>query len=193
LGQVLTALKINLTLLEKHIQQNDSSQENDFLITELNDMESIIDITIKKVRKLITNLRPEVLDNLGLIEALEWQSAEFQKNTGIKCNYSSNVESIDLEKDIPIAIFRIYQEALTNVARHSRATRVSSNFLKNHQDIQLRVSDNGIGLNNTKLNPENSFGILGMKERAIICGGTIEFESNEDSGTTVILKIPYNN
>lgn len=191
LGQVLTALKINLTLLEKHLQQKEQDEETEFLSTELRDMESIIDITIKKVRKLITNLRPEVLDNLGLIEALEWQSAEFQKNTGIKCNFTGNVDSIELDKDITTAIFRIYQEALTNVARHSRATIVKSRFVKNPDSVLLLVSDNGIGINKAKLSADNSFGILGMKERAIICGGTIEFESNEDSGTTVMLNIPY--
>ncbi len=190
LGQVLTALKINLTLLEKHLQQKEQDDETEFLATELKDMESIIDITIKKVRKLITNLRPEVLDNLGLIEALEWQSAEFQKNTGIKCSFISSTESIDPDKDITIAIFRIYQEALTNVARHSRATRVKSSFSDTNENLELCISDNGIGINKAKLNADNSFGILGMKERAIICGGTIEFESNEDSGTTVRLVIP---
>lgn len=191
LGQVLTALKINLTLLGKHILQKGHNEENDFIITELKDMESIIDITIKKVRKLITNLRPEVLDNLGLLEALEWQSSEFQKSTGIKCKYIANIEDLNLDKDKTIALFRIYQEALTNVARHSKATKVDSSFLRSDKCLLLRISDNGVGINKSKLTVEGSFGILGMKERAIICGGSLDFETNDEGGTTVICRIPY--
>jgi signal transduction histidine kinase len=142
---------------------------------------------------MITQLRPEVLDNLGLIEALIWQTNNFKEQTNIDIEFSFNKEKILISKDIEIAVFRIYQEALTNITRHSKAKNVRTDFLCKEKSIILTIRDDGIGITDDDKKNTKSFGILGMKERAIICGGELWINSIMQGGTIVELIIPIIN
>ena len=161
-----------------------------FLLDEINSMTSLIDSTIKKVRKLITELRPEVLDNLGLLAALQWQAEEFQTRTGIDCIFKSDFDEIDLDRDRSTALFRIFQEALTNITRHAKATRVKINVTKSEKNLVLKISDNGIGIPKDKIESPDTFGLLGIKERAVVFGGDFEIKGVKGKGTIVNVKIP---
>ena len=193
LGQVLTALKINLSVIIKQLKSSDKGQSNEFLEEEIGDMKQILDETIKKVRKLITELRPEVLDNLGIVEALIWQTNAFREQTGINIEFQSTIENIDMSKDASISLFRIYQESLTNVARHSEAKYVKANFFKRDGNVVLTIEDNGKGMPGFRMENTRSFGLLGMRERALICEGNLTIDSKPGIGTLIEASIPVNN
>lgn len=193
LGQVLTALKINLSVMVQQLKSTDREQAENSLELEITDMKEILDVTINRVRKLVTELRPEVLDNLGLVEALIWQTNVFREQTGIPIEFECGFENIELSKDASISLFRIYQESLTNITRHSGATAVKSVFYKKENNIILKVEDNGKGILSSKLGNTRSFGLLGMKERAMICGGVLNIDSEQGKGTIVEVTIPEGN
>lgn len=193
LGQVLTALKINLSVIIKQLKNNEPQQSPDYLENEINDMRKILDNTILKVRELITKLRPEVLDNLGIVEALIWQTNVFREQTGIKIDFRSEFDNLCINKDASISLFRIYQESLTNIARHSNAKNVQSSFFKRDNCIILKVEDDGKGITESKLKNDRSFGLLGMRERALICNGNLIIDSKPGNGTKIELIIPENN
>lgn len=190
LGQVLTSLKMNLTLLGRSISADISSINIASIQNEIEDMKGIIDSSVKRVRKLITELRPEVLDNLGLISALEWQTQEFETNTGIKCNMEGFDIKVDIGRDESIAIFRIFQEALTNITRHSGATRVQVEISSDEKNFSMRIIDNGKGFSADEKKTEKTFGLIGMRERAAILGGEVEIVSHLNLGTSVNVIIP---
>ena len=131
-----------------------------------------------------------ILDHLGLWPALQWQLQEFELNFGIPCQIDPAPEGILLENDAQTAVFRIFQEALTNIARHARATKVNVGFHPDRKGILLRISDNGIGLPPGKLMEPEACGIQGMRERARTFGGEVRFEQSEGSGTCVLVKFP---
>ena len=188
IGQVLTALKMDLTLMERDVDITQNSIHAETIVEEIHSMKALIDTTIKKVRKLITELRPEVLDNLGLEAALHWQIEEFTKRTGIA--HSIDVKEVSLEKHKAIAVFRIFQEALTNITRHAKAKNVDVQMIhKNHSYI-LKIKDDGIGFPEDILEHSNTFGLLGMKERALIFGGEVIVCSKPNQGTTININIP---
>ncbi|MCK5741101.1 MAG: PAS domain-containing protein [Chlorobi bacterium] len=194
-GQVLTALKINLSLLDREVKKDAETINKDFLIEESVEMHRIIDIAIKKTRELVTKLRPEVLDNLGLIEAIEWHSQEFMRQTGIKLSLNNNLDDdvaalLKQDKDRAIAIFRIFQESLTNVIRHAKAKSVWVKLELTDNGIVLEVKDDGKGMKNKKSAKGKSFGLLGMKERALVFNGELEIESELGKGTSVTAIIP---
>jgi signal transduction histidine kinase len=135
-------------------------------------------------------LRPGVLDSLGLIPALEWQAAEFQKRTGVPCEFKGNVEQVDWGPDRSTALFRIVQETLTNVARHAQATAVSVSLEDHDGTVTLVVRDNGVGIADLAAAARKSTGVLGMRERALLVNGTIDIASQPGRGTTVTVKIP---
>lgn len=201
-GQSLTALKINLSLLLPQIEQ----RRNDEVKSEINEMQKLLDNTIKRMRKLITELRPEVLDKLGLLEAIEHHLREFCRQTGLKFNIVNKVDTIKLDNTKQLAVFRIFQESLTNVARHSQATQVEITLQTNNALCQqnnensaphypyancftMTIEDNGIGMDETMINSEKSFGIIGMRERAAVCSGKIQITSEVGRGTKVKVEI----
>jgi two-component system sensor histidine kinase UhpB len=190
LGQVLTSLKMNLIFLNKSISKNESIIEKNELFKEINSMTNVIDNTIKQIRKIITELRPEVLDNLGLIPALEWQIKEFNNRSRLKVDMSNSCDAIDVNKDISIAIYRILQEAFTNITRHSKATEVKVVIEKINNHFKMEIEDNGIGIDQAKLKRSKSFGVLGMRERAIILGGDFKIENVKPSGTKIMVNVP---
>ncbi|RMF58109.1 MAG: PAS domain S-box protein [Calditrichaeota bacterium] len=190
LGQILTVLKIDLNLIEKGIQQLGTSKARK-LLEEARQMRQLIDGSIETVRRIIRDLRPEILDNLGLLPAIEWQLEELQKRTGIEGIFNSNVESLSLSKRESIAIFRIVQEALTNVARHSRAKHVYVDVKKENNRLHVKIRDDGIGIPREKLVHPTTFGLLGMQERAIFLGGKVDISAETEKGTTIEVTVPF--
>lgn len=183
LGQKLTGIKLDL---HQVLRKSEASA----IKPALRDTIDQVDNTIKIVRKISTELRPAIIDDLGLIAALEWQSSEFEKRTGIKCRFTSKVTDRNFEKKITNTVFRIFQETLTNVARHSKATEVWAILNGSESEITLQITDNGKGFDQKNISTKKTLGILGMKERATMINGTIAFQSKYKEGTTVILQAP---
>ena len=189
LGQALTGLKMELAFLE-HTTSDALPLSQSFIVTtKLESMMALVDTTIGTVRRISTELRPVLLDGLGLAAAIEWEAEEFQKKSGIKCEYDLRVkEYMDTVKET--AVFRILQESLTNIFRHAKATHIQITYYTEGDDNVLIIHDNGIGITNEQQSDYKSLGLLGMKERAFALGGNVEIDVAEGSGTTVTVKIP---
>ncbi len=190
LGQVLAVIKLNLTMLRNEISEADGKLDPNSTVKEIDSMRAFVESTIGNVKRMITELRPEVLDNLELPEALEWQIREFENRTGIRCEFSANTWKTNISKEESIAAFRILQEALTNIARHANATNVNVVFDYRKDKLQLKIIDDGAGISGERLKAGNSFGILGMKERANALGGRVNIISGKKGGTSVVLDLP---
>ncbi len=154
------------------------------------EMIQIADGAITCVQKIATELRPAVLDSLGLCAAVEWQAREFQERTGIQCLVKVPEKDLPVDRDFTIAIFRILQESLTNVRRHANATRVDVLLRQKAGYLFLRVQDNGSGITPTALHDPLSIGLTGMRERAVLLGGRIEITGKPGAGTTVEVRLP---
>ncbi|HSL89076.1 MAG TPA: PAS domain S-box protein [Ignavibacteriaceae bacterium] len=185
LGQVLTALKIHITLLSKKL-----NKDQEPLKEKINSLLDLIDSSVESVQKIATKLRPGILDELGLNAAIEWQSEEFEKLTNISCSLLLPKDELNLDAEKTTALFRIFQEALTNIARHSSANKVSVTLMKHHTNIYLEIKDNGKGITNDQIKDFKSLGIHGMKERAIVFGGDVIIEGISSKGTLVKVQIP---
>ncbi len=183
LGQVLTGLKMEVTWLAKRLKDK-------ALIEKTDSMCKLIDSSVQTVRKIATGLRPEMLDDMGLVAAVAWQSKEFQKRTGIRCRSKLPPETAKLDIDISTTMFRIFQEILTNVARHSRATRVDIDLGVSEERVSLEVIDNGVGIPDNEVNGKKSLGLLGMHERALLFGGEVGISGTPGHGTRVAVSIP---
>jgi signal transduction histidine kinase len=152
-------------------------------------MGNLIDSTIQTVKRISAELRPGVLDDLGLVAAIEWQAEEFQNRTGIRCRFIVDPDDIAVDQDLATAIFRIFQETLTNVARHAYATKVTVNLKKRAGKLTLRVRDDGIGITEKQISGSQSFGLIGMQERVVPWDGKISFKGIPDKGTTVTVNV----
>ncbi|MEI6898992.1 MAG: PAS domain S-box protein [Bacteroidota bacterium] len=190
LGQNLTGLRMDISRIIKKLNKLEMREEIQSVMTLSKEMIPIIDATIEQVRKISSDLRPRVLDELGLISAIEWQIEQFSERSGIDCTLVNNIDSIDIEKKHKTGIFRIFQEALTNIVRHAKATIVEVNIYQIDGWVMFEITDNGIGINDAKLEDRNSLGLLGMRERAILFGGILEITGRIGEGTKVLLKIP---
>jgi signal transduction histidine kinase len=188
LGQALTVLKIDLSWLRKRLLQDQIP-----MMEKIDAMSKIIDRTIMTVKKISTDLRPGLLDDLGLSAAIEWQSEEFEKRTGIACRIKIEPKEITFDKDRNTALFRILQETLTNIARHAEATEVDVSLQKKDGLIELSVQDNGRGITEEELASPQSYGLMGLRERAILFGGNAVIQGVPGRGTTVTVKIPAEN
>ena len=186
LGGALTGLKMDLSFLGKRLPESG----NEGAHQQLKSMADFIDETIQKVRNISTGLRPSMLDDLGLAAAIEWQAEEFQRRMEIECKITSLQEDVVLSPEKSTAVFRIFQEILTNVARHAGATSVEVSMEQPESDLILRVSDNGRGIKESDLAGTKSLGLLGMRERALVFGGQVEIKGGEGRGTTVTVSIP---
>lgn len=185
LGQSLTGMKMDAAWLMKHLSAEQQMERQKAV-----GMISLIDSTIQTVRRIASELRPGVLDNLGLIAAIEWQAQEFQARTGIRCDVASNIESLPLEKLYSTALFRIFQETLTNIVRHANATLVRVRINAEKDMITLIVEDNGRGIEPDEISNSRSLGLLGIRERALLLGGTMHISGITGVGTTVMIWIP---
>jgi signal transduction histidine kinase len=133
-------------------------------------------------------LRPGVLDDLGLAAAIEWQASEFSSRTGVLCEVSIIPADLEVSSEQATAIFRIFQEALTNVARHAGASSVRAQLRQENGDVQMVLEDDGRGIRESEI--AGSLGILGMKERAQVCGGGVQVFGSPGKGTTVMIRMP---
>ena len=185
LGQMLTALKIDLSWLQKRLDSKQATVQD-----RAKTMSHLLDRTIKSVQEISTNLRPEVLDMLGLTEAIEWQVQEFQKRTGTECSMSPGTGDLELDADLSTAVFRIFQETLTNVARHAEASELNIEFYEKEGELVLKVQDNGKGISEDKISHPKSLGLLGIRERALLWDGEVKISGAQGQGTTVVVKIP---
>jgi signal transduction histidine kinase len=183
LGQALTGLKYDIGGLAKACSKDPDVIQRTAAIGQA------IDRIINAVRRISSGLRPEVLDEIGLSAAVEWQAREFSRRTGIRCSAQVQPEFTNPDRERSTAIFRILQELLTNVARHANATRVNV-FLSDGEVIHLRVEDNGRGIEKDKFEHSRSLGFMGLRERVQAFGGTIEVEGREGEGTTARVSIP---
>ena len=185
LGQALTAIKIDLTALLRELPTDKGPvvQRNQSVLKRL-------DETIQSVRKIATELRPGILDDLGLVAAVEWAAEEFQARTGTKCRVSLPDGDIAMDPERATALFRIFQETLTNVARHANATEVNARLGKDNGDLFLEVHDNGQGIDEEELSAGRSLGIMGMRERALLLRGDFTIRGVPGKGTTVKVRIP---
>ena len=154
------------------------------------EMPEVVDGIISTVRKIATELRPGVRDDLVLEAAIDWQIQDFQKRTGIRCEFTSNLKDIRLCPDRATAVFRIFQETLTNIARHAGATRVNIKLEAGGGKLLLEVQDNGRGVTARDLSGSRSLGLLGMRERAVMLDGEVNIIGRRGKGTTVGLRIP---
>jgi len=185
LGQILLAFKFDLSELEELISPDSKGIGN--LVKKLI---KDADTTLESVQRILTRLRPQVLDIFGVGPAFEWQANEFQNQTGITCEVNHFPENLQIEKDKSLILFRIFQEVLMNVKHHAQASRVQINFSVNSEDMIMEIKDNGVGLKAENVNDPQSFGILGIQERADLLGGTASFRSNPGEGTTVSIRLP---
>jgi signal transduction histidine kinase len=183
LGQVLTGLKMEVGWLAKRL--NEAA-----LVEKTDSMAKLIDSTVQTVRKIATGLRPEMLDDMGLVAAVGWQVKEFQKRTGIRCRAKLPPETAKIDIDLSTTMFRIFQEILTNVARHSRATRVDIDLAIDPERVSLEVMDNGVGIAEADRHGRKSLGLLGMHERALLFGGEVRITGTAGHGTRVSVAIP---
>jgi signal transduction histidine kinase len=154
-------------------------------------MSDLLDHLVKAVRKLSSDLRPGALDDLGLVPAMEWQAREWQSRTGIECTVVSNLGSSDVPPDYGTALFRIFQETLTNVARHAHATQVRAEVGLSDGQVTLMIRDNGRGITEAEQRNTKSCGLLGMKERAGLLGGTCQIAGRPGQGTVVQIQVPF--
>ena len=180
LGQTLTALKMDLSWLGKRLPGDQKS-----LIDKTESMSKLIDTTIQTVQRLSARLRPGLLDDLGLAAAIEWQAKEFENRTGIKCELTLGFDDVLLDRDLSTAIFRIFQETLTNVARHANATSVKISLKEEPGKLVLEVTDNGKGITEKQISDPKSFGLIGMRERVRIFKGEVKISGIGGEGTTV--------
>jgi len=183
LGQMLTALRFDISMIGTMLTIEDVDVKE-----KIADAVGSINELIVTVREIASRLRPGVLDDMGLCAALVWQSRAFKKRTGIACKFSEEYAG-DIEGDVATGLFRIYQEVLTNIARHAEATRVYASLRENDGWLTLSITDDGKGFDPGKIKEKKTLGIIGMKERSLIMNGELSINSNPGSGTTITVKV----
>jgi signal transduction histidine kinase len=183
LGGNLTAIKMAVAMLAARLEGAEPAlrDKTDYL-------DALVDRTIEAIHRISLDLRPPLLD-LGLVAALEWQAKEFDKQTGIHTSFNANQRHIGLDNDHATALFRIVQEALTNIAKHAHASKVTVKLAQLRHHVSLKISDNGNGIHHADRNKPASFGLRGMAERARALGGTLTLSHASGGGTVVAIKI----
>ncbi len=190
LGQRLSGLKMDVVWLRRRLEAQGPEGEPCTLAMKTSAMIALIDDTIMSLRKLVSDLRPAVLDHLGLAAALEWQAKEFTSRTGIECTLVAPDNALSTGSAGQTALFRIVQEALTNVMRHAKATRVTITLQEERTSLRLSVEDNGRGISDLEAAGLTSFGLMGIKERITLLGGTLTVRGQRSHGTTLTACIP---
>jgi two-component system sensor histidine kinase UhpB len=190
LGQVLTAIKMNLAWLERKLGEREDSPALNPLLERVVESAEMADSAIKNVQRIATELRPDALDNLGLAEALQQEANRFQQRGGAACELQLTQEPLNLSGPVATTVFRVFQEALTNVARHAKATLVRILLHADTEKLVLQVEDNGQGIRPEATADSRSLGILGMQERATVLGGEVTISPILPHGTRVSLRLP---
>ncbi|MGH7996242.1 MAG: response regulator [Opitutaceae bacterium] len=184
LGQNLTSLKLDLSWLAGRLRGSR------VLLPKIKAMSAQVDATIQNIRRIATELRPAVLDSLGLVAAIEWQASEFQTRTGIRCQLKLDLKEAIWDRNFSTVCFRIFQETLTNIIRHAEASRVDVRLSEHDGQLVLTVRDNGRGISEKEIVNSRSIGLIGMKERAAQVGGEVFFFGVPGRGTTVTMRVP---
>jgi signal transduction histidine kinase len=185
LGQALTAMKFDLAWLADHLGEKDT-----VLSKKAKTITVQMDTMIKTVRRIATKLRPGMLEDLGLAASIEWQARDFEKRTGMVCAVSLSAEDLPIPHAQSVALFRIFQETLTNVVRHANAQHVEVELAATTDGLTLQVHDDGRGIHEEEINGLHSLGLLGMRERAMQLGGTFDIQGIPGDGTVVTVYIP---
>ena len=185
LGQTLTALKFDIAFLNKALSAKDEA-----LAGRAGSMNEMIQSTINTVRRISSELRPQLIDDVGLSAAIEWQVNDFQRRTGIICAVKLPDEDIELGPEANTAVYRSIQEALTNIVKHAGANRVEVIVRKAGESLELNVVDNGKGMDPSSLHKAKSFGLIGMKERIHRVGGSLAIEPVQPTGTRIMVSVP---
>lgn len=185
LGQALTGLKMELHCCIQRLPEDDP-----WLMERAKKLLELIDDNVHLVQRISSELRPGLLDNLGLSAAIEWQAAQLRERTGIEYDFASEPEDIVLDQTRSTALFRIFQETCTNIARHAKATKMAIMLKETPEEVVLRISDDGRGIKEEEISNPRSFGLMGIKERVLSLGGAVEFLGAVNQGTTVRVRLP---
>ena len=185
LGQVLTALSLDVRWLRKRLPD-----EQGELREKTRSMGELITTTVKSISRICSELRPAILDDVGLSAAIEWQAEEFTSRTGIACKIETNPPEIKLSEELSVAVFRIFQETLTNIVRHARASEVEVQLQLTASEFSMRVCDDGVGMSLAGPHKAKTFGLLGVKERVRGFGGMMELATGDAGGTCLNIVIP---
>ena len=191
LGQLLTALKLDLRLVERKVAALPDSDARNVATNKLVSAQKLADETLVSVQKIASELRPGILDRIGLAAAIESEAHAFETRTGVVCECKIPKDAPEIPQEHATAAYRIFQELLTNIARHAKATHARVGLGFNDGWLVLEVNDNGVGIRASEIDNPNSLGILGMHERAAMLGGTTLLEGKPGEGTTVIVTIPF--
>jgi signal transduction histidine kinase len=184
LGQQLTVLKMDISRLGKELPVNEKFEQDKSEIL------AFTNAVISTVRKISSSLRPSLLDDVGLVPAIEWYCKDFSKRTGIQTNFQAGIQDLKLEEKIKTGLFRIFQESLTNIARHAGASQVQVSLDVKNQSILLLVQDNGRGFNQEEIAAKKTLGILGIRERAVMMKGDYTISRAPGKGTTTTVLVP---
>lgn len=184
IGGNLTAIKIGINGLQLNLEDHQNALKDKALF-----LLSIVDSTFEAIHEIVSDLRPNILD-LGIVEALSWQTKEFEKRTDISCHFFSNIEEVRLNSNQEVALYRICQEAFSNISKHAQAKHVSVILHCLPEHIVMLIEDDGLGIQPSERFKENSFGIKGMYERAVALDGEFNIDSDPKKGTTITMKLP---
>jgi PAS domain S-box-containing protein len=186
LGQTLASLKMDVRWLDDNLGEN---TEYCHELTE--SMSKLIDLTVQRIKRICIELRPKLLDDIGLAGTIEWLLNEFQQATGIKCIFNSRLKANQLDNEQTTTLFRIFQEALTNVYRHANANKVNVTLGQAGNVLALKIEDNGKGITEEQIRSSKSLGLMGMRERTLFWGGSIDISGDPGKGTNLLIRIPF--
>ena len=190
LGQVLTGLEMDISWLNTRLAEMEDGMARRPLLDKISSMSSLVDRTIESVQRIASELRPGVLDDFGLVAAIESHARQFQEQTGIKCKVVLTTGSTEFDEATSTALFRIVQETLTNVARHAKAANIAVTLKQDDNRLTLVVKDDGRGIQGSEISRSTSLGLLGMRERAVALGGEFRVTGVPGKGTTVRVVVP---
>ena len=193
LGQILIAMKIDLGLLKQNILKTvDENQYNDVKI-KFENLNGIVDSTLTSARRIMTDLRPEVLDMLGFSDTVTQHLNNFQLRHKIQCSFENHASQLTLNSEQSVALFRIVQEAMNNVAKHSRATQAKVTLTQTNDSLSLKIVDNGVGFDQNEKKKTESYGLIGIRERVFLLDGELDISSTKGQGTLINITMPYLN
>jgi signal transduction histidine kinase len=191
LGQILSAIKIDLGLLIHCMSKEKGIGSCDKIMNPINDIYKLVDKTILTARKIMSELRPEVLDTIGFIEAVRSYIIDYQNRYKIECDFNTSVSELKLTSQQSIALYRICQEALSNVAKHAEASLVNIDLDIKGANLIMVISDNGKGMSVRQKTRMDSYGLIGMRERVFLLEGEMIIISEPGKGTSIKISVPY--
>ncbi len=191
LGQILVALKIDLGLFKHQISKGSDTISHEEILDKFDDLSDLVDKTIKTTRRIMTGLRPEIIDSLGFIEAAKSYLLEFEERHHLPCHFNCTISELNIIPQQSVALFRILQEALNNVVKHAKATAVKIHMSIHINKLILEINDNGIGFDENHKGRQDSYGMIGMKERVTLLEGELTIIGKPGKGTCVKVEMPY--